>query len=103
MITYYDHLLAEIVATCADIPNPAKGRMEFNPRAVGPFKEGYEAVYVCDLGYRLEGGDEVRTCEMDGFSPVGVWSGVAPYCAGKLSQIAVYLRSVSSLCSAVFT
>ena len=56
-----------IVGRCPDIANPEHGRVTFDHESLAPFLPGTNATYSCDLGYGLEGGDEVRTCEMDGF------------------------------------
>ena len=44
---------------------------------------GTTAIYQCDSGYELTGGDTVRTCTGDGSSPVGQWNGTTPVCTGK--------------------
>ena len=41
------------------------------------------ATYSCDVGFGLSGGEAVRTCEGDGNSLEGMWSGDAPTCKGK--------------------
>ena len=79
------YLVIVIVGRCPDIANPEHGRVTFDHESLAPFLPGTNATYSCDLGYGLEGGDEVRTCEMNGFSPDGVWSGMAPTCVGEFS------------------
>ena len=75
-----------IVGRCPYIANPEHGRVTFDHDPLVPFIARTIATYSCDLGYGLEGGDLVRTCEMDGFSPDGAWSGKAPTCIGQLSK-----------------
>ena len=41
------------------------------------------ARYTCVSGFGLNGGDMIRTCERDGSSPTGRWSGGAPRCTGE--------------------
>ena len=77
-------LHAEIIAVCPDISNPEHGRLSFDHHSLSPFIRGTNATYSCDLGYGLEGEDEVRTCEMNGFSPDGAWNGAEPSCVGEL-------------------
>ena len=50
---------------------------------VAPFDLGTTAKYVCDLGYGVIEGADVRTCVKDGFNETGLWSGAAPTCDGK--------------------
>ena len=47
------------------------------------YYHGTTATYQCDSGYKLTGGDTVRTCTGDGSGPVGQWNGTAPACLGK--------------------
>ena len=72
----------EIIARCPDIPNPEHGHVSFDHQPLAPFIRGTRATYSCDLGYGLDGGDEMRTCEMDGFSSDAFWSGTEPSCIG---------------------
>ena len=46
-----------------------------------PFLNGANATYSCNDGHMLSG-IGVRTCEGDGSSPRGAWSGNAPICTG---------------------
>ena len=45
------------------------------------------ATYKCDMGYKLSGGDVMRTCDGDGSSPNSKWDGSAPNCSGKINNI----------------
>ena len=49
------------------------------------------ASYSCVSGFGLSGGDATRTCEGDGSSPTGVWSGVVPSCGGMHSIGNIFL------------
>ena len=42
---------------------------------------GSEAVYSCDVGHRIIGGDTTRMC-MD----TAIWSGIEPMCESKIQQ-----------------
>ncbi len=44
---------------------------------------GTEAFYKCADGFRLEAGDKLRVCEMNGLNTTGTWSGVEPICGSK--------------------
>ena len=85
LMIFTNYCTTVIVGRCPDIANPEHGRVTFDHDSLAPFIPGTNATYNCDLGYGLEGGDEVRTCEMNGFNPDGVWSGVAPTCVGEFS------------------
>ena len=67
------------------------------------------ATYQCDSGYKLTGGDTVRTCTGDGSSPVGQWNGTSPNCSGShvhgmhvCMQLKVTSPSVMALPSQLF-
>ncbi len=47
-----------------------------------PYIYGTTAVYECNPGYEVTGGDSERTCIGDGNSSVGEWSGTASACSG---------------------
>ena len=68
---------------CPDLPDPDNGQTMFSPDNEAPFVLTTEATYSCDSGYGLMGGDTVRTCEENGGSVIGTWSGMAPSCGGK--------------------
>lgn len=66
--------------------------MSFDSQPLAPFLRGTNATYSCDRGYGLDGGDVVRTCLMNGYSPDGVWSGMEPACVGenKITKTFIY-------------
>ena len=68
---------------CPDITDPANGQIVFVVDTVAPYDLATTATYSCDSGYGLMGGDTVRTCEENGGSVIGAWSGMAPSCGGK--------------------
>ena len=68
---------------CPHIADPANGQIAFASDSVAPFDLATTATYSCDSGYGLMGGDTVRTCEENGGSVIGAWSGMAPSCGGK--------------------
>ena len=72
--------------TCDPIPPPANAGIGYSADAntEGSYSFGTEASYMCDPGYSLASGDETRTCEMNGGSTTGMWSGIQAVCEGKL-------------------
>ena len=60
--------------------SPANGEVTYSNSQ--PYTNGTVATYSCDEGFGLSGGDVTRTCEGDGSSPNGDWSGVTPSCEG---------------------
>ena len=86
---------------CSDLPNPANGLILFSSPA--PYEFGTTATYICNTGYGLSG-DVTRTCEGDGSSPTGMWSGALPTCEGKptmISQVSctMIVRPLQLLCA----
>ncbi len=47
-----------------------------------PFDYSTVAIYFCDTGYGLNGGDLTRSCGGDDSSTTGSWSGTQPTCEG---------------------
>ena len=58
---------------CGDLEDPDNGVVEFDATTLGE-----EAVYSCDVGHTLRGGESTRVCTAD-----AVWSGVAPNCTSE--------------------
>ncbi len=83
----YSHYNYPIAITCPELSLIANGAIEYSPDS-RPFLNGSTASYSCTDGHMLSG-VEVRTCEGDGFSTRGVWSGNAPICIGNLSGIII--------------
>ena len=79
-LCYLHHLSA--VITCSSLPDPTNARISFSVSST-PYSFGTMASYRCVSGFGLSRGDATRTCEGDGSSPTGVWSGVVPSCGGK--------------------
>ena len=73
--------------TCDPIPSPDNTGIEYstNADASGSYSFGTEVSHMCDPGYSLASGDETRTCEMNGGSTTGIWSGVEVVCEGEHS------------------
>ena len=82
MFTSFVHCL---VITCDDLPDPPNGEISFTIDNTAPFDFGTNATYSCDSGFGLSGEDTVRTCDGDGSSPKGEWTGDAPTCDGQLN------------------
>lgn len=68
---------------CPHIPNPENGRIEFDGDDIAPFELDTKAVYMCELGFELEGDYSVRTCVMDEPGPIAVWNASSPICVGR--------------------
>ena len=54
--------------------------------APGNFPFGTEATYQCEVGYTRVTGSVVRTCEMNGQSVIGFWSGEELVCESEASH-----------------
>lgn len=71
---------------CPELPDPLNGFVTFTMENVPlaevdmtpPFDFMTVAVYECNIGYGLFGGDTMRTC--GGIGPTGNWNGTAPTC-----------------------
>ena len=72
---------------CADLPDPENGDITFVTDVTATFEVLTTATYNCDLGFGLNGGTTVRTCNGDSTSPDGDWSGTAPTCERMLEII----------------
>ncbi len=63
---------------CPELMEPENGVITFS----GTNSEFMTmAMYSCNSGYGLSGGDTVRTCETG--SNGGIWSGTEPICVGE--------------------
>ena len=71
-------------SSCSALPAAENGRIRYSSDTSEPYNYGTTAIYQCDSGYELTGGDTVRTCIGDGGSPVGQWNGTAPVCKSKI-------------------
>ena len=76
---------------CPDLQNPADGSVTYDG-----LDAGSRAVYTCSQGFRLVGGDGVRTCGSN-----GTWSGQPPLCSSGLSHSSVLYFPISCMFSAV--
>ena len=78
-----------VAVTCFDLPVPDNGRVVYS--ALGtPYDFGTQATYICDSGFGLNGGDEVRSCAGGGSSTNGTWSGRATTCEGIANILVSY-------------
>ena len=71
------------VIMCPDLPDPENGDIEYSTDLTATFEAPTTAVYKCDPGYSLAGGDSVRTCTGTGENTDGDWTGSAPTCDGE--------------------
>lgn len=60
---------------CDELVAPNNGRIEYSSGSSGNQSFGVTATYVCEDGFRLTLGGSVRTCEGDGSSNAGNWTG----------------------------
>ncbi|XP_064387965.1 uncharacterized protein LOC135336171 isoform X3 [Halichondria panicea] len=65
---------------CSALTVPSNGAIHFTTDMVAPYEFETEATYSCDLGYDVVQGNETRTCDGDGSTAVGRWSGQTPSC-----------------------
>ena len=86
-IDYTFPLCSAIEVTCEDIPDPDNGQIVFDTDTTSPFDLETTATYSCDAGFELQNGDTVRTCEGDGTTETGTWSGMAPVCVGEWTEL----------------
>ena len=69
--------------SCSALSEPENGLIEYSSGLTGDQLFGVTATYTCESGFGLAGGERVRTCEGDGSSPVGNWTGTASLCLSK--------------------
>lgn len=82
-------ILLHAAIMCSDIADPENGQIDFSVDELAPFDFGTVATYSCDAGFGLSGGDITRTCDGDGTTPDGSFTGSAPTCESKFSLIAI--------------
>ena len=87
-----------VAITCLELPAPVNGQISYAVDMFVPFDYSTVAIYSCDTGYGLSGGDLTRSCEGDDSSTTGSWSGSQPTCEGGRQNI--YLKQ-SYLCTNV--
>ena len=78
--TYGNYFTAAL--TCVTLMSPTNGHVSYSTGT--PYLYGTMATYNCSVGFGLNGGTVVRTCEGDGSSYVGMWTGGEPVCDGEL-------------------
>ena len=76
-----------VAITCLELPAPVNGQISYAVDMFVPFDYSTVAIYSCDTGYGLSGGDLTRSCEGDDSSTTGSWSGSQPTCEGGRQNI----------------
>ena len=76
------HLSSYVAITCASPTSPANGSVSFANGTSAPFDYQTIAIYNCNEGYRLSGGDEIRFCSDINLNH-GEWNGTTPECQGN--------------------
>lgn len=69
------------------LSNPPNGYITYSDDADndGNYPFGTNAAYACDTGYSLVPLATVRTCDGDGSTMIGSFSGTEPNCEGDIS------------------
>ena len=67
---------------CQALSPPGNGQITYSTTVTLEATFNTTVTYSCDIGFGLSGGDRVRTCEGDGISLEGMWTGDAPTCEG---------------------
>ncbi len=70
----YSYILTAI--TCYDIPAVENGMIVYSSDTTSPYDHGTIAVYECETGYNITGGDSERICTGGSTQ----WNGTAPQC-----------------------
>lgn len=63
---------------------PSNGAIDFTTDMVAPYEFETEATYTCDVGHDVVQSNETRTCDGNGSTAVGMWSGQIPSCGGTV-------------------
>ncbi|XP_064386667.1 sushi, von Willebrand factor type A, EGF and pentraxin domain-containing protein 1-like [Halichondria panicea] len=66
--------------TCSALTVIGNGMIVYSSDRTKSHDYGTTAMYECDPGYEITGGDSERTCTGDSSSPSGLWDGTAPQC-----------------------
>ncbi len=72
---------------CTDLPTPDNGRVIYSTDTTSSYDFGTTVTYVCNTGFGINGGDVLRTCQGNGQSPTGAWTGTAPWCQGAVNTM----------------
>ena len=67
--------------TCNPLSPVNNGLIVYSPDVTSPYNYDTTATFNCNEGFFLEGVSSL-TCEGDGLSESGAWSGSAPVCSG---------------------
>ncbi len=65
---------------CEELVEPKNGRIEYSSASPGNRLFGVTATYVCKEGFELIERETVRTCNGDGSSTIGNWTGSTAFC-----------------------
>ena len=79
----FQNLIHPAEIFCQALSAPENGQIRYSTSVTSGATYNTTATYSCDLGYGLSGVENVRTCEGDGNSLDGMWSGNAPTCEGN--------------------
>ncbi len=90
MIKYYPSVSCA-ASTCSSLITPANGQITFYYDASPPHDHLTVAVFVCNNGFELQGGDRMRTCFSNVSSLNGQWSGEQPTCARNSMTIIMHV------------
>ena len=64
---------------CPHIPDPLNGDIVFTIDTTAPFDIGTQALYRCNEGFALVGGDAVSDCVQNANGDA-TWNRLAPFC-----------------------
>ena len=79
-------------ADCPDLPSLINGMIMYNTGSPDNRPINAGAIYTCNTGYTLTGGDTTRTCVSG-----GIWSGVPPTCQSELNSCTVCVCEYNKL------
>ena len=67
---------------CSALSEVENGMIVYNDDTGAPYDLETTATFQCKEGFVLLGGDIMRTCDDDGTTSNGIWSGMPPTCSG---------------------
>ena len=78
--SFYSIPLAAI--QCSPLSAPTNGGVEYSAAGSPNFNFGTVGTYTCNVGFGIDG-PRSRTCQGDGTTVTGFWSGSMASCDGK--------------------
>ena len=89
-VFYLPLFVSCIAVNCGQLDSPLNGRVIQTGMIFGSI-----ALYNCDEGFTLTG-SVTRTCQ-----PIGLWSGIEPYCAGECvcACVCLHIRVYVIVCA----